>query len=147
MHDHRTIYRTSGCIEPAPYGLFDDEFVLTNHASKSEFRIRSEELNHLLGGLHHCQHQTRLIPLPELELVKDWNELRGVWGSGEPPTVVRGLSAFIRTLRVLEDHYVEFDAAGSGSGYVAMSRQDLSQLITFLDVAEACQAVVTISEC
>ncbi len=140
-----SVYRTTGCIEPAPYGLFDDEFRFTTR-SGAQFHLWSEETHHLFSAIHAFQWDRQLIPLPELPIVTQWNTLIGVFGVEGTPTEIAELAALVAALRVLRSHYADYETAGKQHGYAALAVDDLDALIVFLSNADNGGHPVTISE-
>ena len=138
-----SIYQTTGCVEPAPYGLFDDEYRLTT-SSGDGYHMWSEELNHLLSAVHKFQWVRKKIPLPELPIVTDWNMIKGVFDMYANPLDLVDSPRFIAALRVLRENYADYES--DGEGFVALSMNDLDALITFLTNAQACDQTVTITE-
>ncbi len=146
MTDKRaTVYRTAGCREPAPYGLFDDEFHFISSGG-GEFHLWSEETNYLFSAIHWFQFERALIPLPVLPIVDSWNTLTDVFDSAATPTILKDLRRLINALRVLQAHYPEFVAAGKDHGYSALSPDDLSALIDFLVNASTNMDSVVLAE-
>ena len=139
------IYRTTGCVEPAPYGLFDDEyrFITTTGA---EFHLWSEEIHHLFSAIHSFQCDRKLIPLPELPIITQWNMLKGVFDIDASATVVTEVPKLIDALRVLCSNYADYESAGKQRGFAALSVDDLNALIVFLVNAESHGDIVTIAE-
>lgn len=136
------IYRTTGCIEPAPYGLFDDEYRLIA-SNGYEFHLWAVEADHLLGELHEFQWRRKLIPLPELPIVTEWNLHRGVFWN-ESSTALTDIPRLIRALRVLLESSSEHGLEGETHGFT-LSRVDLKALVTFLQRADEQGTDITIT--
>ena len=145
MTKRTMIYRTTGCVEPAPHGLFDDEYRLTT-TSGSEFHLWSEETNHLFSAIQNFQLQRKIIPLPELPIITQWNTLGGFFDSDSSPTVIKEVSRIIDALQVLQDNYADYEDAGKQHGFAALSVNDLDALINFLGNAESRGDAVTMTE-
>ena len=139
------IYCTTGCIEPAPYGLFDEQFWLTT-STGNEFRLWSEELNHLLGALFDFQWIRKRISLPELPIVSEWNLNDGVFDVSATPSTLDEIPRLIDALRVLKNNYAEYESDGKHHGFTALKKYDLEAFITFLENAQTRNEKVVISE-
>lgn len=140
-----TIYRTSGISEPAPFGLFEDQYSFTA-SNGAEFRLWSEEADHLFAAIHIFQWDRQRIPLPELQLVTEWNMCKGVFDIGHSPTTVSDVARFIDALRVLRQHYADFESDGKSHGIAALSKVDLDALICFFVDTQVHNHTVQLSE-
>ena len=90
--------------------------------------------------------QRKLIPLPELPIITQWNTLGGFFDSDSSPTVIKEVSRIIDALQVLQDNYADYEDAGKQHGFAALSVNDLDALINFLGNAESRGDAVTMTE-
>ena len=138
------IYRTRGCINPAPYGAFDDEYHL-KITNGNEFHLWSEEMDYLLGVIHNFQWKKKLIAFPELAIVTEWNTCAGVFGATfDATTELSDLSHMVTALHVIQANYTVYETAARGFG--ALLPNDLSALIDFFETAISCGGSVILTE-